>query len=276
MASLFDQERPLWRGLGTLADVLVLSAMWFTASLPLFTLGASTTALYDAVSHCLRGGDSGPWRRFLRTFRRELPPSSLLTVVFGFLLVLLYRGLALLWRGQVAGISGAPVMLAVYAVALIIPTGMFLWMWPLLSRFTFTPLALVKTALQFTFAHLLSTVILVVVTLFSVLVTAWLLFPMLFLPCLTALVWTVPVERAFRRHLPAEDQDIMKAIETKPVCAPVGSHGFYIAASDFMKVLTTGNCGLDTCVISDYYSYRMTSMDNLCYTTINSQLCNDT
>ena len=51
MASLFDPERPLWRGLGTLADVLVLSAMWFTASLPLFTLGASTTALYDAVSH---------------------------------------------------------------------------------------------------------------------------------------------------------------------------------------------------------------------------------
>ena len=39
MASLFDPERPLWRGLGTLADVLVLSAMWFTASLPLFTLG---------------------------------------------------------------------------------------------------------------------------------------------------------------------------------------------------------------------------------------------
>ena len=37
MASLFDQERPLWRGLGTLADVLVLSAMWFTASPPLFT-----------------------------------------------------------------------------------------------------------------------------------------------------------------------------------------------------------------------------------------------
>lgn len=207
MASLFDQERPLWRGLGTLADVLVLSAMWFTVSLPLFTLGASTTALYDAVSHCLRGGDSGPWRRFLRTFRRELLPSCLLTVVFGFLLVLLYRGLALLWRGQVAGISGAPVMLAVYTVALVIPTGMFLWMWPLLSRFTFTPLALVKTALQFTFAHLVGTVILVVVTLFSVLVTAWLLFPMLFLPCLTALVWTVPVERAFRRHLPAEDQD---------------------------------------------------------------------
>lgn len=205
MASLFDQERPLWRGLGTLADVLVLSAMWFTASLPLFTLGASTTALYDAVSHCLRNGESGPWRRFLRTFRRELLPSSIVTVVFGLLLIALYRGLALLWRGQVAGISGAPVMLAVYAVALIIPTGMFLWMWPLLSRFTFTPAALVKTALQFTFAHLLGTVILVGVTLFSVLVTAWLLFPMLFLPCLTALAWTLPVERAFRRHLPPED-----------------------------------------------------------------------
>lgn len=207
MGSLFNQERLLWRWLANLADVMVLSALWFATSLPLITLGASTTALYDAVSHCLRKGESGPWRRFFRTFRAELVTSGIVTVVFGLLLVLLYQGLGLLWRAQVAGVSGAPVMLAVYGVALIIPTGMFLWMWLLLSRFTFTPLALVKTALQFTLAHLPGTVVLVVVTLFSALVTAWLLLPMLFLPCLTALVWTLPVERAFRRFMPEEEPE---------------------------------------------------------------------
>lgn len=207
MGSLFNQERLLWRWLANLADVMVLSALWFATSLPFITLGASTTALYDAVSHCLRKGESGPWRRFFRTFLAELVTSGIVTVVFGLLLVLLYQGLGLLWRAQVAGVSGAPVMLAVYGVALLIPTGMFLWMWPLLSRFTFTPLALVKTALQFTLAHLPETVVLVVVTLFSALVTAWLLLPMLFLPCLTALMWTLPVERAFRRFMPEEEPE---------------------------------------------------------------------
>ena len=45
---LFDPTALFWRWMSTLADVLLLSLLWFFTSLPLLTLGAATTALYDA------------------------------------------------------------------------------------------------------------------------------------------------------------------------------------------------------------------------------------
>ena len=54
MRRFFNSESFLWRPLGVLGDLVVLSLLWTVLSLPLVTLGPASAALYDAAVHGLR------------------------------------------------------------------------------------------------------------------------------------------------------------------------------------------------------------------------------
>ena len=149
---------------------------------------------------CVRGGEKASWRRFLRTFRRGLPPAALVPVLWGALLLGMVWILRVLWAGALADVAGAPAAAAAYFVLLLIPAGAFCWMFPLLSRFTFRPLGLLWTAFQLALAHLPSTVMVVLLTVAVVAVSLWLVVPIFFAPCLLILLWSLFMEPVFRRH----------------------------------------------------------------------------
>ena len=56
MKSIFDLESPLIGALTKIGDCICLSVLWLVFSLPIITLGASSTALSSAVHHCLGRG----------------------------------------------------------------------------------------------------------------------------------------------------------------------------------------------------------------------------
>lgn len=204
MGSLFNPQNAFWSVFGKIADVLALSLLWVICSLPVVTMGAATTALYDASVKCVRQGENGTLVRFFRTFRRELATASLVTVLWGALLLLLSAGLRLAWAGMQAELPGAPVMLAGLFILLMIPFGALCWMFPLLSRFTFRPTGLIAMSLRLTLGYLPYTVLIVVITLAAAAAVCLLWMPVLVVPCLTALLWSLPMERVFRRHMPEE------------------------------------------------------------------------
>ena len=75
----------------------MLSLLWVLCSVPLVTMGAASTALYDAAVHVMRRKDDAVFSRFFGTFRRELKTACLTTLLWGAvacLFVLLYRMLA--------------------------------------------------------------------------------------------------------------------------------------------------------------------------------------
>lgn len=188
-----------------LVDILALSLLWLFCSLPLFTVGAATTALYDSAVRCVRGGVNGPFRRFFRTFRREFAVSTAVTVVWGALLAGLGLLLRLLWRAALAGSASVAAAVACSLLFLLVPVGAACWMFPLLSRFTFRPAGLMLAGLRFALGYLPYTAATVAAGAAAVLAGGFLWFPALVLPCLTALFWSVMMERAFRRYMPGED-----------------------------------------------------------------------
>lgn len=66
---VFRYQGWLWRALNTLTDILALSVLWLLCSIPVLTLGAATTALYDSVVRCIRYKMPRPYERFFRTFK---------------------------------------------------------------------------------------------------------------------------------------------------------------------------------------------------------------
>nr|WP_326184671.1 DUF624 domain-containing protein [uncultured Oscillibacter sp.] len=198
----FDPQNGFWSAIGKFTDVLVLSLLWLFCSLPVFTIGAATTALYDAA---VRGGAGGPWVRFFRTFRREFVTSTVVTVVWGALLAALGALLRLLWRAVAAGTANVAVATACSLAFLLIPVGAACWMFPLLSRFTFRPAALMLAGLRFAVGYLPRTVVIVAIAAAAALASGLLWLPMLVLPCVTALLWSLTMERVFRKYMPREE-----------------------------------------------------------------------
>ena len=204
---LFDPQNSFWQMLDRLADLLILRLLWLVCSLPLVTVGAATAALYDATAHRGRLEGTLPWRRFLATFRRELPCATLVTVVWGALLWLLAGALGLIRAAAAAGAAGAWVVLVFCLVLMLLPVGAACWMFPLLSRFAFKPAGLMLTALRLAVGCLPRTAALVLIVAASALAVRVLLIPIVFLPGAAAWAFTKVLEPVFRRYQPPEPED---------------------------------------------------------------------
>lgn len=201
MSGLFDPENRFWRWVDRVADVLVLSLLWTVCSAPVVTVGAASTALYDAAVHGVRGGERTPYSRFFRTFRREFKTATLSWLLWGGALAALLAGHFALVRAA----QGSEVVLTLAMACLVlaaVPAGALCWLFPLLSRFQYDLSGLSRTALQFWFAHLPSTLAMAALLALCVDWTLQLVFPLCCLPCLLALAHSLFAERAFQKHLP--------------------------------------------------------------------------
>ena len=206
-SSLFNPQSSFWRPFGSLVDVLVLSVLWVFTSLPVITLGPATAALYDAAARCVRQGKSGALLRYFSTFRRELKQGALLSLIFLILTFLLLFPLRFFWSAVTADLAGARIALAAYAVFLVIPLGALCWVFPILSRFTFSLPGAVKVSFQLSLAYLPITFLLVLSALSAGLVSALYWAPVLILPCIVALLWSLPIERIFAKYTPSDSHD---------------------------------------------------------------------
>lgn len=197
--SVFRYKGPVWHVLNNVTDVLALSLLWMLCSLPLVTLGAATTALYDSVARCIRYGQEGIYSRFFRTFRNELLPgclSTLLWAAVGFAAVFILRVLS----GLGAEDRGAALAAYAYLFVLVLPVGAACWVFPILSRFSFSFGALNAAAFKFAIGHLPSTAALVFITYGVVYLSVRYILALLVGPAMLMLLWSFFVEPVFRKH----------------------------------------------------------------------------
>ncbi|MGL6197328.1 MAG: YesL family protein [Lachnospiraceae bacterium] len=72
MRELFHLENPIWVFLGKLADMMLLTGLWFLCSLPVVTIGASTTALYYVMLKLTENKEGYIAASFFRAFKENL------------------------------------------------------------------------------------------------------------------------------------------------------------------------------------------------------------
>lgn len=78
MAKLFDMDNPIWRFMGKVADLFFLTVLWVVFSLPVVTIGASTTALYYVTLKMAENKAGYILPSFWKAFRQNLGISTLL------------------------------------------------------------------------------------------------------------------------------------------------------------------------------------------------------
>ncbi|MBL8594097.1 MAG: DUF624 domain-containing protein [Devosia sp.] len=81
MAALFSADSTLMRALSRLADVMILNLIFIATSLPLFTLGASLTALNFTAMRIASGECNSVGSDYFRSFRRNFRQATLVGLV---------------------------------------------------------------------------------------------------------------------------------------------------------------------------------------------------
>ena len=202
--NLFNPENALMITMTQITDCIFLSLFWLLGCFPVVTAGAAFAALYDSVWQGFRKGNKHPWQRFLSTFKANAIGGIVPTVLFLAVVVLLGKGLILVWNAAVYG-QISWMFFSAGALVGVLGLGMLSVLFPMMSRFENPLPALLKNTVFLALANLPRTLALGVLNAVSVFLCIRFVFPVFFLPALAALIGTLFIEPMFKPYMNAAD-----------------------------------------------------------------------
>lgn len=144
-------DSPLMQMLSHVADLMILNILWILCSIPVFTAGASTTALYSVAMKLLKGEGAPVARTFFEDFRSNFGVATRTWLVLLIPSALIFGSAATVLLGLWEGSSVVGVICLVVA-ALFWLAGNFVY--PLTAYFENTIRQTLCNALFMTFGDL--------------------------------------------------------------------------------------------------------------------------
>ncbi|SEW02736.1 YesL family protein [[Clostridium] fimetarium] len=140
---LFDIDSPILRFMNKLFDMVLLTVIWAICCLPIFTIGAATTALYYVTMKMASDIEGYIFKDFFKAFRSNFKQAT------GIWMIMLAFGLTLIgsawWYYKINNSLSAvalPVLLIVAGLYIIV----LIYIFPLLARCEVTVKQLIKMA----------------------------------------------------------------------------------------------------------------------------------
>ncbi|MFZ5351720.1 MAG: YesL family protein [Bacillota bacterium] len=111
--------------------MLILNLLWLIFSIPIFTVGASTTALYFVIGKVIRGEETREAADFFRSFRSNFRQSTVTWLIISAIMIVIYVNFSLL--NGINGISSVFYGLQILVLLQIIIVSIVIF--PLISRY---------------------------------------------------------------------------------------------------------------------------------------------
>ena len=201
--NLLRPDSALMITMTNITDCIFLSLFWLLGCFPITTTGASFAALYDSVYRTYRKGEKHSWQRFFHVFRTNwrsgIMPTTFVIAVFA----LEFSGLIRLWNAAATqqmsfGIFSAAALLGVVLL------GMISLVFPVISRFETGFGGLIKNSFLLGFVNMPRTMALGVLNAVTMFLCVRYIFPLFFLPALSALLGSLLIEPMFKPFMPED------------------------------------------------------------------------
>lgn len=161
-------DNPVMQAIGRAADFIILNLLWILCSIPIVTIGASTTALYTVMLKLVKNEEGYIVKGFFKAFKENFRQSTVMELIFlvpSFILIVDFSALKLM-PGKMASYMG--VFLFVMGCLLICTA---VYAFALQARFVNTIKNTLKNAVILVFAKLPFTAVLLVTVAGPVIVT---------------------------------------------------------------------------------------------------------
>ena len=168
MRDFFSFDNTFFRALSRVADLIILNIAFIICSIPIFTIGASMTAMYYVTLKMAENEEGYVLRTFWRSFRQNFKQATLIwlgMMAAGCVLVLD----VLILNGT--GSSFTKIFLILIFATIILYCMVLLYVFPLLSRFENKILTTVRNAFIISLADFPRTLAMLLITVAAVLLT---------------------------------------------------------------------------------------------------------
>lgn len=161
-------DNAVMRGLGKICDFIFLNVIWLVCSIPVFTIGASTTALYTVMLKLVKNEEGYIVKGFFKAFASNFKKSTILW------LIILAAACVSGADFYVSGMMVAPlnnIFRVIFIVLGFIVLSVFIYVFPLTARYENSVKNTLKNALLLSIAKLPYTLLMIVITAGPVILT---------------------------------------------------------------------------------------------------------
>lgn len=150
MGGIFNPEGKFAHYGGKLWDLMWLNVLVILCSVPVFTMGASMTAMHYVILKIYRDEETAITKIFFKSFRDNFKQSTVMTLIFAFALYCLVLGFRLAATSQDAITGVVTYLLPVAAVVVIC---IFVWGIVMQSRYHNSIMGTIRLALAAILVH---------------------------------------------------------------------------------------------------------------------------
>jgi uncharacterized membrane protein YesL len=165
MQEIFGIHGTAYRIMEKVSDTLILTLLWTICSIPILTIGASTTALYYVALKIAKGEEGNITRQFFSSFRNNLKQATILWGIFIVIGLILGSNYLYYW---VMGNQAGRLLQKLFLLLLILYGMTLTFLFPVLSKFDNSIKDTIIFSLMMSIRNIAWTVALVFVDIFIV------------------------------------------------------------------------------------------------------------
>ena len=211
MSNIFNMDNGFFRAMGRLADLMLLNLVFIVCSLPVFTIGASLTAMYYVALKMAANEEGYVFRSFFKSFRQNFKQATIIWIIMLFLGCVLGIDMYILNH---SGTTIGTVMLVMVSATTILYAMELIYVFPLLSRFENKLTTTLRNAFIMAIADFPRTLVMIVIVVGSVILTFWnaytfwygLLIWILGGFAIVAFANSYFLKKIFKKYMPEEEQ----------------------------------------------------------------------
>jgi uncharacterized membrane protein YesL len=161
-----------------ISDLMILNFLWIICSLPIITIGASTTALYDITLKLVNEEEGYLFKGYFKSFKENLKKATIIWIIILFVVFII--GVNLTFWIKYKSIAGyIPMSIILFMLFLFLPTEIYIF--PILSNYKKTIKETIKYAFIISIKYLPYSLIIILISLAFIGVTAIFHFTILFM-----------------------------------------------------------------------------------------------
>ena len=158
------------RALGKIFVLMCLYILWLVCSIPVITVGASTTALYTVVLKMVKNEEGYILKDFLKAFKSNFKQSTIAWIMILMIGIICWVDQQIV--SQIAEPMGMMMNVAVFIVGFIV-LAVTIYIFPLIARYENTLRAALKNAVLISIARLPYTLLMMTVLVAAIIVSMW-------------------------------------------------------------------------------------------------------
>lgn len=159
MKDMFSMDSPLMTFLTKVADLMIINILFIVFSIPIFTIGASFSAMYYVTLKLVRNEEGYVSKQFVKGFKDSFKQATIIWIV------MLMIAAGLIYDVYVVMTGGSPEAFKIVIIVLgAIWSVFFINVFPLMAKFENGLLDTIKNAFVVGLTHLVKTVLMIVFT----------------------------------------------------------------------------------------------------------------